>query len=213
MQYIKLGIQGRGYPVSVWAVWALAMPEKDSIRGRWTRRIPGEFSKGGWSWEEFFDTHSRLSRAEPAETVCRGRILRELAVERMWQFTVKFLPPRAWREAETALQDSSILSHMMDKSLQNLGMDYVDLYIYHMWDYGTPLYEIMEGAECCGKSREEARYIGISNCFAWQLAKQDALAERKDLPKVYPSRGHYNPDFPGRKGREMVPYCRERTLR
>ena len=29
--------------------------------------------------------------------------------------------------------------------LKNLGMDYVDLYIYHMWDYETPLYDIMDG--------------------------------------------------------------------
>ena len=34
---------------------------------------------------------------------------------------------------------------MLNTSLANLGMDYVDLYIYHMWDYQTPLYEIMEG--------------------------------------------------------------------
>ena len=33
----------------------------------------------------------------------------------------------------------------LDASLAHLGMDYVDLYIYHMWDYHTPMEEIMEG--------------------------------------------------------------------
>lgn len=30
-------------------------------------------------------------------------------------------------------------------SEQYLGMDHVDLYIYHMWDYQAPLYDIMDG--------------------------------------------------------------------
>ena len=34
------------------------------------------------------------------------------------------------------------IRRMGDKSLQNLGMDYIDLYIYHMWDYQTPLYDL-----------------------------------------------------------------------
>ena len=69
---------------------------------------------------------------------------------------------------------------MLDKSLENLGMDYVDLYIYHMWDYGPPLYEIMEGLNKAVKSGK-VRYIGISNCFAYQLAKANALAEKGGL--------------------------------
>ena len=51
---------------------------------------------------------------------------------------------------------------MLDKSLQNLGMDYVDLYIYHMWDHQTPLYDIMEGLNNAVKAGK-TRYIGISN--------------------------------------------------
>jgi aryl-alcohol dehydrogenase-like predicted oxidoreductase len=34
---------------------------------------------------------------------------------------------------------------MIDASLRNLGMDYVDLYIYHMWDWQTPIEDIMDG--------------------------------------------------------------------
>lgn len=52
-----------------------------------------------------------------------------------------------------------------------------DLFIYHMSDYRTPLYDNMEGLNNIVKAGK-ARYIGISNCFAWQLAKANALAER-----------------------------------
>lgn len=63
-------------------------------------------------------------------------------------------------------------------------MDYVDLYIYHMWDYQTPLYDIMEGLDDMVKAGK-IRYIGISNCYAYQLAQANALAEKKDLQNLF----------------------------
>ncbi len=80
---------------------------------------------------------------------------------------------------------------MVNKSLSNLGMDYVDLYIYHMWDYQTPLYDIMEGLNNIVRAGK-ARYIGISNCHAWQLAKANALAEKEDFARFVSIQGHYN---------------------
>ena len=77
---------------------------------------------------------------------------------------------------------------MIDKSLENLGMDHVDLYIYHMWDYQTPLYDVMEGLNRVVKAGK-ARYIGISNCFAWQLAKANALAEKEGFANSCRCRG------------------------
>lgn len=37
----------------------------------------------------------------------------------------------------------------------------------------------------------KARYIGISNCFAYQLAKANALAERKGFARFIAIQGHY----------------------
>ena len=34
-----------------------------------------------------------------------------------------------------------------------------------MWDYGTPLYDIMEGLNNVVKAGK-VRYLGISNCYA-----------------------------------------------
>ena len=44
-------------------------------------------------------------------------------------------------------------------------MDYIDLYIYHIWDYNTPVIDVLEAlhtAVTAGK----VRAIGISNCYA-----------------------------------------------
>lgn len=99
---------------------------------------------------------------------------------------------------------------MLDKSLENLGMDYVDLYIYHMWDYQTPLYDIMEGLHQAVKAGK-TRYIGISNCFAWQLAKANALAEKEGFTKFVSVQGHYNLIF-REEEREMAALCAEDNI-
>ena len=99
---------------------------------------------------------------------------------------------------------------MLDKSLENLGMDYVDLYIYHMWDYRTPVYDILDGLNQVVKAGK-ARYIGISNCFAWQLAKANALAQAEGFATFVSVQGHYNLIF-REEEREMAPYCREEGI-
>lgn len=99
---------------------------------------------------------------------------------------------------------------MLNISLTNMGMDYVDLYIYHMWDYQTPLYEIMEGLNNMVKAGK-TRYIGISNCFAWQLAKANALAEKEGFAKFISVQGHYNLIF-REEEKEMAKLCQADNL-
>ena len=40
-----------------------------------------------------------------------------------------------------------------------------------MWDYGTPLYDIMDGLNRVVKAGK-VRYIGLSNCYAYRPAKR-----------------------------------------
>ena len=89
-------------------------------------------------------------------------------------------------------------------------MDYVDLYIYHMWDWNTPIHDILDGLNRIVRAGK-ARYIGISNCFAWQLAKANALAEKEGFAKFVSVQGHYNLIF-REEEREMVPYCDEENI-
>ena len=79
-----------------------------------------------------------------------------------------------------------------------------------MWDYNTPLYDILEGLN---EVIEEGkvRYIGISNCFAWQLAKANALAEMNGFSKFVSIQGHYNLIF-REEEREMIPLCKTANI-
>ena len=138
-----------------------------------------------------------------------GRALRDFARRDEVVVATKFLP-RTNEEIEAGISGQEHIRRMLDKSLQNLGMDYVDLYICHMWDYQTPLYDIMEGLNNAVKAGK-ARYIGISNCFAWQLCKANALAEKEGFAKFISVQSHYNLIF-REEEREMAPYCREENI-
>ena len=134
-----------------------------------------------------------------------GRAMRDMARRDEVVIATKFLP-RTPDEIEKGVSGQEHVANMLDKSLSNLGMDYVDLYIYHMWDYHTPMEEIMEGLHNAVQAGK-ARAIGISNCYAWQLAKVNALAERNGWSRFVSVQGHYNLLF-REEEREMAPLCK-----
>ena len=155
----------------------------------------------------FYDTAIAYQSGTSEQYV--GKALRDYAKRDELVIATKFLP-RTEEEIKAGITGQQHVERMINQSLKNLGMDHVDLYIYHMWDFKTPLYEIMEGLNRVVKAGK-ARYIGISNCFAWQLAKANALAEREGFAKFVSVQGHYNLIF-REEEREMVPYCREENI-
>ncbi|MCM1431990.1 MAG: aldo/keto reductase, partial [Muribaculaceae bacterium] len=52
----------------------------------------------------------------------------------------------------------------------------------------------------------KARYIGISNCFAWQLAKANDYAGSQGFAEFVSMQGHYNL-IAREEEREMAPFC------
>ena len=124
----------------------------------------------------FYDTAIAYQNGTSEQYV--GRALRDFAKRDEVVVATKFLP-RTQDEIESGITGQQHIERMINKSLQNLGMDHVDLYIYHMWDWQTPIEDILDGLNRVVRAGK-ARYIGISNCFAWQLAKANAIAERED---------------------------------
>ncbi|MBR0409475.1 MAG: aldo/keto reductase [Eubacterium sp.] len=155
----------------------------------------------------FYDTAIAYQSGTSEQYV--GRALRNFAKRDEVVVATKFLP-RTQEEIEKGISGQKHIENMINTSLQNLGMDYVDLYIYHMWDWQTPLEDIMDGLNRIVKAGK-ARYIGISNCFAWQIAKANALAEKEGFAKFVSIQGHYNLIF-REEEREMVPYCEEENI-
>lgn len=155
----------------------------------------------------FFDTAIAYQSGTSEQYL--GRALKDFTQRDKVVVATKFLP-RTQEEIEAGITGQQHIERMLHKSLENLGMDYVDLYIYHMWDYQTPLYDIMEGLHKVVEAGK-ARYIGISNCFAWQLAKANALAEKEGFHKFVSIQGHYNLIF-REEEREMAKLCKEDNI-
>lgn len=155
----------------------------------------------------FFDTAIAYQSGSSEQYL--GRALRDFTKRDEVVVATKFLP-RTQDDIAAGITGQQHIERMLNKSLENMGMDYVDLYIYHMWDYQTPLHDIMEGLNHVVKAGK-ARYIGISNCFAWQLAKANALAEKEGFAKFVSVQGHYNLIF-REEEREMAGLCAEDNI-
>ena len=208
MKYTKLG--NADLTISRICMGCMGFGEAGNGQHSWT--VDEEHSreiikKGLELGINFFDTAIAYQSGTSEQYL--GRAIRDFANRDDVVIATKFLP-RTNEEIEAGVTGQQHIEKMLDQSLKNLGMDYVDLYIYHMWDYNTPLYDIMEGLNHAVKSGK-ARYIGISNCFAYQLAKANALAEKEGFSKFVSVQGHYNLIF-REEEREMAKLCREDTI-
>jgi aryl-alcohol dehydrogenase-like predicted oxidoreductase len=155
----------------------------------------------------FFDTAIAYQLGTSEQYV--GRALRDMAKREDMVVATKFLP----RSDEDIAKGTNGRQHVMNSintSLEHLGMDYVDLYIYHIWDYKTPAEEILEGMNDVVRAGK-ARYIGIANVYAYQLAKMNALAESRGWAKFVSVQNHYNLIM-REEEREMQPLCREDNI-
>ena len=155
----------------------------------------------------FFDT--AMGYADGTSEEYLGRSIKDLTARQNAIIATKFLP-RTEAEVADGVSGQKHVADCLDNSLKRLGMDYVDLYICHMWDYHTPIEEIMEGLNIAVK-QGKVRAIGISNCYAWQLEKANAVAERNGWAKFVSVQGHYNLLF-REEEREMVPCCEENGI-
>lgn len=74
------------------------------------------------------------------------------------------------RDARRRDSSRAHLLRALDASLTRLGTDYVDLWQLHGYDASTPLEETLAALDQAVTSGR-ARYVGVSNYTAWQLAK------------------------------------------
>ncbi len=208
MLYTKLG--DLGLNISRICMGCMGFGEAGNGQHSWT--VDEEHSraiikKGLELGINFFDTAIAYQSGTSEQYL--GRAIRDFGKRDDVVIATKFLP-RTNEEIEAGITGQQHIEKMLNKSLENLGMDYVDLYIYHMWDYNTSLYDVMEGLNNAIKTGK-ARYIGISNCFAYQLAKANALAEREGFAKFVSVQGHYNLIF-REEEREMAKFCKEENI-
>jgi aryl-alcohol dehydrogenase-like predicted oxidoreductase len=150
----------------------------------------------------FFDTADVYNAGE--SEVLTGRVLPKLLPREEYVLATK-VHGRTWPgENGRGLGRKHVLASI-DFSLQRLGLDYVDLYQIHRFDYDTPIEETMEALHDVVRAGK-ARYIGASSMYAWQFAKAQAVAARNGRTRFVSMQNHYNLIY-REEEREMIPQC------
>ncbi|MBM7000729.1 aldo/keto reductase [bacterium] len=193
---ICLGCMGFGDPTAGQHSWTVGEDE--------TRTIVKHALDLGVN---FFDT--AIGYQGGTSEAYLGRALADFARRDEVVVATKFLP-RTAQEIAAGVSGQQHILNSVEASLSHLGMDHIDLYIYHMWDYNTPLHDVLDGLAQVVRAGK-VRHIGIANVYAWQLEKANALAEREGFPRFVSVQNHMNLIF-REDEREMVPCCAEEGI-
>ncbi|MGH0030574.1 MAG: aldo/keto reductase [Myxococcota bacterium] len=156
----------------------------------------------------YFDCADFYGIGASEETV--GRLLRDLLPRDEYVLATKLAMPMGRGANQVGLSRKHILEGI-DRSLQRLGLDYVDHLVIHRHPHGipgaarTPIEETMEALHDVVKAGK-ALYLGASSMFAWQFAELQHAAERGGFTKFVSMQNHYNLVY-REEEREMNPYC------
>ena len=98
----------------------------------------------------------------------------------------------------------------LEASLDRLGMETIDLYQTHRWDYDTPIDETLRALDDAVR-RGKVRYVGTSSMWAHQFAEALQTSERLNLERFATMQNHYNL-FYREEEREMLPLCEKEGI-
>lgn len=206
MEYTTLGDSGlsvsriclgcMGFGSSKWRDWILNEPESTEI-------IDRAIDLG----INFFDTANMYSLGESERVL--GNAL--AGYERDWVVVAsKVYNPMDEENPNARGLSRKAIEQELNNSLKRLGMNTIDLYQTHRWDYDTPIAETL-GALDDAVRRGQVRYLGASSMWAYQLANALHTSERLQLERFVSMQNHYNLVY-REEEREVLPFCEEAGL-
>lgn len=95
----------------------------------------------------------------------------------------------------------------VEDSLRRLGTDYIDLLFLHMWDFRTPVDEILRAFDDLVRAGK-VLYIGLSDTPAWQASRMQAIAELRGWSQFCALQIQYSL-VERTVERELIPMARE----
>jgi aryl-alcohol dehydrogenase-like predicted oxidoreductase len=201
MQYTRLGRSGlkvsrialgcMSYGTPDWRPWVLS--EEDS-RPFFRRAVEAGIN--------FFDTADMYSLGVSEEVT--GRLLREYANLDEVVIATKVFFPHSKAPNMGGLSRKHI-QQACEASLRRLGVDCIDLYQLHRLDPDTPIDEVLAALHQLVE-QGKVRYLGISSCYAWELARALGHADLNGWTRFVSMQNHYNLVY-REEEREMVPLC------
>lgn len=99
----------------------------------------------------------------------------------------------------------SAINREIDGTLKRLGTDYLDLYIIHRFDYGTPIEETMEALDGLVRAGK-VRALGASAMYGYQFYNMQLAARDNGWTPFVSMQNHYNLLY-REDERELIPIC------
>ena len=200
MKYAKLGHSGIEVSRVCLGGMSFGVPTPDhhqwTIDPSETRAVIARALEQGVN---FIDTANCYANGTSEEYI--GAALRDLGVARdkvVLASKVYFNEGKLSREA---------INREIDGTLKRLGTDYLDLYIIHRFDYGTPIEETMEALDGLVRAGK-VRALGASEMYAYQLHNMQVAAQQNGWTPFMSMQCHYNLLY-REDEREMIPVCRQ----
>lgn len=202
MEYVRLG--NSDIQVSRFCVGCMSFGDPASKMHAWTLN-PGESEAIirhaldlGINFFDTANTYSAGTSEEYLGRAIRNNVSRDKVV----------LASKVYFN-EGHLSKEAILREIED-TLKRLGTDYLDLYIIHRFDYGTPIEETMETLDSLVRTGK-VRALGASAMYGYQFNNMQLSAERNGWTPFVSMQNHYNLLY-REDERELIPICIQQNV-
>ena len=102
------------------------------------------------------------------------------------------------------------IARELEGTLRRLGTDYLDLYIIHRFDAGTPIEETMQTLDSLVRAGK-VRALGASAMYGYQFYNMQLCARDNGFTPFVSMQDHYNPLY-REDERELIPICRQMNV-
>ncbi|ELY86243.1 aldo/keto reductase [Natrialba taiwanensis] len=156
----------------------------------------------------FFDTANTYSNGKSEEIL--GNVLADYDRDEQVVATKGHFPDEDDPYPNNDGLSRKALEQQLRRSLDRLGMDTVDLYQIHRWDYDTPIEETLRALDDAVR-RNQVRYIGASSMWAHQFQEALYTSDRLGLERFATMQNHYALAY-REEEREMLPLCEKEDI-
>jgi aryl-alcohol dehydrogenase-like predicted oxidoreductase len=138
-------------------------------------RILDAFAAAGGN---FVDTSNQYTGGESEQIV--GELT---AADRdRWVLATKYSLSTRATDPNAGGSHRKSLVQALDASLKHLRTDYIDLYWVHLWDWFTPVEEVVRALDDVVRAGK-VLYVGVSDAPAWIVAQANTLADARGLTR------------------------------
>lgn len=156
----------------------------------------------------FIDTANIYHQGESEQLL--GKALRESGIPRHhWVLATKVRGRMGQGPNDVGLTRHHILNEL-DRSLERLQVDHIDLYQVHGFDHLTPLEETLRALEDA-VAQGKVRYLGLCNFAAWQTMKALEISRRMGWNRFQSVQMFYSAAARDLE-REVVPMAQDQGL-